>query len=169
MTKIYIIKSSGGSYDEAWENNLFGVVEEEQANAEVRRFKDEHKFLSEVITHLRPMIQEFYDQVRAYERTPTPPEPKGPAKANKEKAAEWRKAKEAWRLQCQPIWERDQEAINKIISDGALVVMEKARELGCNDEHLQKLGFYRMGADLEINMPHFNMDIDYDYEELELR
>jgi len=169
MTKIYIIKASGGSYDDAWENNLFGVVEEEQAKAEVQRLKDEHEFLSEVITHLQPMAQEFYAQVSAYKRTPTPPEPKGPSKANKEKAAEWRKAKEAWRVACEPIWQRDQEAINKIISDGAMVVMAKARELGCEDKHIEALGFYRMGADLGINMPSFDRDVDYSYEELELR
>ena len=169
MTKIYIIKSSGGSYDEAWENNLFGVVEEEQAKVEVQRLRDERAFLSEMRTHLQPMIQECYAQVNAYKRTPTTPEPKGPTEANREKVAEWRKAKEAWRVECEPIWKRDQEAINTIVSDGAKAVLAKARELGCEDRHIEALGFYRHGADAGISMPSFNQDVDYSYEELELR
>lgn len=169
MAKIYIIKTAGGSYDDAWEHNLFAVCDEEQAKAEVQRLKDDHAFLTGVMEVLTPMVQEAYAQVRAFVREPTPPEPKGPANGKKEDNTAARRAREEWRLACQPIWERNQNAINKITSDGAQAVLAKAHELGCTDEHIEALGFYRHGDDVGITMPRFDTDVSHDYEELELR
>lgn len=169
MTKIYIIKAAGGRYDDVWEHNLFATADESQAKVEVQRLEDDHVFLTGIMEVLTPMVQEAYAQVRAFVREPTPQEPKGPAKGTKEDAAQHRRARDEWRAACQPIQDRNQRAINKITSDGALAALAKALELGCTDERIEALGFYRHGDDVGITMPRFDTDVSYDYEELELR
>lgn len=157
MTKIYIIKAFGGEYDDAWESNLFAVNDEQQAEAEVQRLKEQHQFLIGVDAALKPFVQEVYAQVRAFKREPTPPEPKGSAKA-----------KEAWLKECEPIWKRNQAEIDSIWRRGGDVLMVKAQELGCDEEQLDALGFHIPGG-VGFNMPNFRRDVDYSYEELEMR
>ena len=171
MTTIYIITSSGGSYDDAWHSNLFAVADKETAEAEVKRLTEAHEFAAEVFKELQPMTQEVYAQVRAYLRKPTAPEPKEPRgkQATKEAVAAWRKARQEWIETNQPIWQADEQARADIMNRGIEQMIAKARSLGCEDLHLDLLGFYNPYNPGALTMPHFSNDVGYSYEELELR
>ena len=171
MKTIFIITSAGGSYDDAWHINLFAVTDKEAAETEVKRLTEAHEFAAEVFKELQPMMLEVYEQVRVYLRKPTPPEPKRPRgkEATKEAVAAWEKVRKEWHETNLPIWQADEQARTDIMNRGIEQLIAKARSLGCEDLHLEMLGFtnpYNPGV---LTMPNFDNNVGYNYEELELR
>lgn len=171
MSKIYVITSSGGSYDDSWQSNLFAVVGEEQAQLEVARLTEAQNFAAEVFEELRPMTLQVYEQVRAFVKTPTPPAPREPRgkQATKEAVAAWREASASWREANQPTWEANEKALHDIMQRGIEGIMAHAVHLGCTDDHLNILGFRNPYALGMLTMPSLQNDVSYSYEELELR
>jgi len=169
MSNIFVIKVYGGSYDDAYESNLFAVHSEQQAQIEIKRLEQLHADCKEMWEPLYDALQEGYKNIRALhsEDFKLPPEPKGPAKPNKETAAELRKKLAAWRKECEPIWEGIRARQNAIMHEAQLATMHKAIELGATEEHLKMLGIRQ--PDGGLGGLSWERDAHFSYEELELR
>lgn len=169
MEKIFVVKVYGGSYDDAYESNLFAVLSESQAIAETVRLTQLHEECKQMWEPLYDALQEGYKNIRALnsEDFKLPPEPKGPAKPNKETAAEFRKKLAAWRKECEPIWESIRARQNAIMHEAQLATMHRAIELGATEEHLKMLGIRQ--PDGGLGGLSFESDANFSYEELELR
>lgn len=169
MEKIYVIQASGGSYDDAWRHDMFAVRGEEQAVAEVERLKQLHADCLEMLKEVTSALHEGYAAVRAINAKDfkLPPEPKGPAKPTKETQAAYRKRLDAWRKECEPIWQTIREVQNRAMVAAQQSALDKAVELGATEDHLKMFGFYNPNG--ELTSPSFDRDTHYSYEELELR
>ena len=167
MNKIYVVKCSGGSYDDAWESNLFAVGSAQDAELAVWDLQVKHDFCKEIWPKVQDAMSEGYAKVRAFKGEVAPPAPKGPAKPTKETKAEHRRATEAWRKECEPIWRRNQEKINEFAKEAVQAAFNTAIALGATEEHIKMLSFYNHNG--ELTHPNFRTDTHYDWEELELR
>jgi len=176
MTKIYIIKAFGGSYDDAWKNNLYAVVEEEQAKVEVQRLTELHKFCEGIWPQVHNSLTDGYAEARiAHDRNyflqhqdlKLPPEPKEPVKHTKETQAEYKKKYNAWRKEFEPIWKALQAEHERSMQMAYQASHDKAVELGATKEHLEMFGFFDQKGGL--NPPSFDESASYCYQELELR
>lgn len=169
MEKIFVIQASGGSYDDAWQHDLFAVRGEERAQAEIERLKQLHADCLEMLKEVTDALHQGYAAVRAINAKDfkLPPAPQVPAKANKEIQAAYRKKHDAWRKECEPIWRAISEEQNRAMVEAQQAARNKAVELGATEEHLQMFGFYNPNG--ELTSPSFDRDTHYTYEELELR
>lgn len=70
MTKIYLIKESGGSSDDAWESTLFAVRDEEQAKVEVRKLFAHHAFCTERLPEITRALHDSFAASRLEQETP---------------------------------------------------------------------------------------------------
>lgn len=169
MTKIFIITASGGSYDDAWENNLFAVQSQEGAEAEVERLNAQHALLCSIWNEVRAALFEGYAKTRSVQQEPVPPAPKGPAKpGGKDAQRAHSKALEEWRAAAEPARVRNAAVVQQSMREAVESARQKAVELGADDEQLQALGFITL-ADGSTSPPHLMIDTSYSYEELELR
>ena len=167
MTNIYIVKAGGGSYDDAWESNLFAVGDAQAAELAVWDLQLRHKFCESIWPQVRDAMEPAFALIRSFKGESFPPEPTVPPKANKEQREALNKARAEWRKQCEPITARNHARLDAIMKEGLEAAKAKAIELGANEDHLKDLGFYSHTGKLQH--PNFSSDVHYEWEELELR
>lgn len=167
MNKIYVVKASGGSYDDAWESSLFAVGDAQTAELAVWDLQEQHKFLEKVWPDIQQVLQHGMKAVRDFKYEVIPPAPKGLAKASKEQLAEHRKAFNEWRKVSEPIQKRNEAQTDRLMKEAVEATRVHAISLGCTEEHLKELNFYNHAG--ELTYPNFRSDTSYDFEELELR
>lgn len=168
MKKIFIIKASGGSYDDAWENNLYAVEDQTQAELDVLQLKQDHDVCKDVWMNVWAVLQEGYVKVRgAAAQFKLPKEPKGPVRPNKESTAEYRRAYAEWRKQCEPIWAEIRKKQDAEMQAAIAIAFNYAAGRGLTRKQLEMLGFFNAAG--ELTSPSFQADTSYHFEELELR
>jgi hypothetical protein len=158
--KIFVIVASGGEYDSAWESNVVAYSTPEAADAEVNRLTAQRDRLRQ----LMPAISDVY--FGALKNQPVleraSPAPTCPKKATREQQQRYSAACAAWREENLPLFKRNEARQQEHFQSAIRLSREKAIELGCDELDLEALG-------LNAGYLNFDMDADYNIEELELR
>lgn len=166
MSKIYVIVASGGSYDDAWESNLFAVTSETEAIDAVNELTARHEKLEAIYQPIYNFFrQHMRDNAGLFAHEEMPDRPKGASRMTKEGQAAYKVACEKWVQECRPIARRNQDRSIEQNNHSAAATRIFAFSLGATEEDMQPLGL----AGQEQNWPNFDADTNYSYEELELR
>jgi hypothetical protein len=167
MSTIYVIIASGGSYDDAWERNVFAVADEAAAMVAVDELKARHERLKGLYQPIREFFnQHIRETAPMFMHEPQPDYPKGPAKPNKEALKAHAAAIKEWTELAQPIGRRNQDRSLAHNRHVAAATRELAATLGADEEDMKALGLDRENG---MAWPNFDIDTNYSYEELELR
>jgi hypothetical protein len=168
VSTIYIIQASGGSYDDAWERNLFAVGDEAVALVAVDELKARHEKLMGLYRPIRDFFtQHMSETAPMFMYEPSPDCPKGPAKPNKEALKAHAAAIKEWTELARPIGRRNQDRSLAHNRHVAAATRELATTLGADEEDLKALCLD--DSDDVVVWPNFDADTSYYYEELELR
>lgn len=173
MKKIFVIKAGGGSYDDAWERNLYAVEDQTQAELDVLEHRERHEQCKEWWMTVQQIIQAGWTRVREYKPTRlAPPQPVPPTRLKdkeKDQAArqEYRRRLDAWYKEMRPIEQELRNAQDAVMHEAFVEAIAKVRELGGTEAHLMQLGFYDDRG--QVRHPSFDPNTDYDCEEIELR
>lgn len=165
MSKIYVVKASGGSYDDAWECNVCAYLDEEKAQFEVWRLNEQMVRLREI----HGKIQEaYYRRLKATQKglEVAPERPRGPVKQTPTSKAEYKAAQKAWQVVADPILKRNQEHLAREYGAAKELARLQAVELGATEEDLVFLGFRTEGT---YPITNYNLEATHEYEELELK
>lgn len=160
--KIYIVKASGGEYDDAWENNLCACRTVETAEAEVTRLKEQAERLKEMAPKVAAFYRKFLQENPATQ-VEVPAHPKGPSKQTKENRKAYEQAAEAWRVKAHPILEGNQAAVNEQTRKATAASRQFAMGMGADEDDLKQIGL-----DDDLGWPSYE-DAEYTYEELEIK
>jgi hypothetical protein len=166
VTTIYIIQASGGSYDDAWERNLFAVADEAEALVAVEKLKAQHEKVKGIFDQVRRFFNESLKELCTKEPDePQPTPPRGPAKNDKASMAAHHAAYKRWIEECTPIGQRNHARANARVAAAGLLTKAFAAELGADVDDLKMMGI----DGTNVGWPSFDGDTHYSYEELELR
>jgi len=167
MSKIYIVRAFGGSYDGAWETNLYAFLDEKQAAAEAERLTALHTFCVAKWPAVQAALQAGYAELRAFSSEPVAPHPKGHAKMTKDEQRQLEQQRRKWRKEADVVWARNRAITNALMLKATAAARDAAVAAGCTEEHLKEMGFFNDAG--ELSSPSFQTDTSYDYEELELK
>jgi hypothetical protein len=167
MSTIYIVSAFGGSYDDAWENNLCARRTMAEAEAEVERLKIQQARVVGFDSQVRNAYLAAREEAQPV-MLEIPPAPKGPASTTKENMNAWKKQKKEWEQLAQPMIAENRQKQAAQEAAAARWAKAFAISLGATEEELQELGFSSMDGTEAYYSYRFDKDTGYDIEELEL-
>jgi hypothetical protein len=166
MNKIYVVTAFGGSYDDAWQENICACLTQEDAELKILEFRERDARLEKISPNI---IEEYGNAFRStieglmFEEIPPFPN-KGKFKNDKlydDALTKWQHSMVLQML-------HNEHARKRIEWEAAKVARKLAIELGCSDEDLSYLGFQDDGTFSGSWGHHFD-DCDYSIEELEIK
>lgn len=164
MSKVYIVKASGGEFDDAWELNLSAYLDRTAAELEVLRLQEQTK---RILAMFGDVDECYHQHARSQDFAPeeVPKVPKGPSKSTKESMAAHHAAMSAWREVAKPIIERNDMNRQAAMDAAREAAKQKAIDLGAIEDDLKVMGF----ESGRFSPSCRSADASYEIEELELR
>jgi hypothetical protein len=158
--RIFIIVAGGGEYDSAWQTNVVAYMTKAAADEELNRLTTQRDRLKQVMPAISSVYFDVLNDRPVLEQSS--PAPKCPKKANREQQQKYSAECAAWREENAPLFKRNEARRQEHFQHAIRLAREKAVELGCDDLDLEALG-------LNAGYLNFDMDVDYNIEELELK
>lgn len=165
MNKIYVVTAYGGSYDDAWQENICACLTREDAELKILEFQQRDARLEKIFPKI---VEEYRNTFRSpIEGLQLEKIPPIPNKRNFKNDKLYSDALTKWQHAVAPVQLRNQHVQELINLEVAKVARKLAIELGCSDEDLSYLGFQDDGTFSEWG--HRFDDCDYSIEELEIK
>lgn len=163
-SSIFVVRASGGEYDDAWETPLYAVTELEAANAAVDAERDRHERVCAVYDEVCRVFHEALASTPS-DAKEVPPCPKGPAKPTKQNREEYRQALARWDAERRPIVEHNAKEYDRIRRLASATAAHTALDAGLNESDLPALGFDANGLFVAY---HLDRRSSFSHYELEL-
>jgi hypothetical protein len=165
MNKIYVVTAFGGSYEDAWQENICACLTQEDAELKILEFREQDARLGKISPKIVEEYRNTFRQpIEGIHLEQIPPVPN---KRNFKNDKLYSDALTKWQHAIVPVQLRNAHVQKLINLEAARVARELAIELGCSDEDLSYLGFQDDGT-FSVSWGHRFDDCDYFIEELEI-